>query len=65
VFGRKACCGLQGGTFGGAEAFILPSTSGLACGSWDIGPWREMAQHVRSFVDTPTKEGHLSPLRHF
>lgn len=47
ALGRGAVRGLQPRTFGGAEVFVLPSTSGLACGHWDIGPWRELAAHAR------------------
>jgi TDG/mug DNA glycosylase family protein len=53
ALGKTARCGHQTGLFGGAEVFVLPSTSGLACGHWDIGPWREMAVHVRSFSPGP------------
>ena len=46
ALGPKAGRGLQPKTFGGSEVFILPSTSGLACRHWDIGPWRELARHL-------------------
>jgi TDG/mug DNA glycosylase family protein len=46
ALGTKAQRGLQKERFGGAEVFVLPSTSGLASGHWDIGPWRELAAHL-------------------
>ncbi len=48
VMGKKAIAGLQQEAFGGAAVFILPSTSGLACGSWDIAPWQQLAEFVAS-----------------
>lgn len=47
ALGRAATRGKQPKKFGGADVFILPSTSGLACGHWDIGPWRELANFAR------------------
>ena len=32
----------------GVEVWMLPSPSGQAAGSWDIGPWRELAAAVRA-----------------
>ncbi len=45
--------GLAYGPMAGPAAlprlFVLPSTSGLACRSWDIAPWYELAR----LVDAP------------
>lgn len=38
--------GRQGADLGGIPLFVLPSPSGLARGSWSIGPWREVAALV-------------------
>jgi double-stranded uracil-DNA glycosylase len=65
AMGRKAVTGPQPEAFGGAEVFILPSTSGLACGSWDIGPWRELAKYVGFTRQSAEKRPVSSPLRHF
>ncbi len=46
ALGRRAGLGLQEKKIGGAEVFVLPSTSGLACGHWTIGPWQALAQHL-------------------
>lgn len=43
ALGRTVTRGKQSSTFGSAEVFVLPSTSGLACRHWDIRPWRELA----------------------
>jgi double-stranded uracil-DNA glycosylase len=32
----------------GAEAWVLPSTSGAARRFWDIGPWQELAEAIRT-----------------
>ena len=50
ALGTKARSGLQKERFGGAEVFVLPSTSGLASGHWDVGPWRELAVHLGRVV---------------
>jgi double-stranded uracil-DNA glycosylase len=65
VMGRKAEKGLQTEAFGGADVFILPSTSGLACGHWDIGPWRELATHLGFLRGEGGKPAFSSRLRHF
>ena len=44
ALGRPVDYGRQAETLGGAELWVLPSTSGAARASWDIGPWREMAR---------------------
>lgn len=43
ALGRKVEYGLQTERIGGAATWILPSTSGAATRSWDIGRWRELA----------------------
>ncbi len=40
---RPVAYGCQDEPFGGAEVWVLPSTSGAARGHWDIGPWEELA----------------------
>lgn len=42
--------GCQDEPFGGAEAWVLPSTSGAGRGHWDIGPWEELAAVVLESV---------------
>ena len=48
--GRAALGGFDGygaaGAFAGAEAWILPSTSGAASGSWSITPWQNLAARI-------------------
>ena len=39
--------GVQDESFGGAEVWVLPSTSGAARGFWDEAPWRALAEAVR------------------
>jgi double-stranded uracil-DNA glycosylase len=41
---RQATYGLQEERIGGAELWVLPSTSGRARRFWDIGPWEELAR---------------------
>ncbi|MBS0550753.1 MAG: mismatch-specific DNA-glycosylase [Proteobacteria bacterium] len=43
ALGRPVDYGTQPERLGGAEVWVLPSTSGAARGFWDIGPWRELA----------------------
>lgn len=44
---RRVATGLQAESpFPETDLFVLPSPSGAARGSWDIGPWRELAAHV-------------------
>jgi TDG/mug DNA glycosylase family protein len=45
---RPVDYGRQSDLFAGAEAWILPSPSGLARGFWSIEPWRELAAAVAS-----------------
>jgi double-stranded uracil-DNA glycosylase len=44
VLGRKVDYGLQDSRIGGAQVWVLPSTSGAARGHWDIGPWRQLGR---------------------
>lgn len=46
-FGRRRPCGEQPERIGKTRIWILPSTSGLACGSWDEAPWRQLAQNLK------------------
>jgi TDG/mug DNA glycosylase family protein len=43
ALGRTVDYGPQPERIGGAAVWVLPSTSGAARGSWDIGPWRDLA----------------------
>jgi TDG/mug DNA glycosylase family protein len=43
---RRVEVGLQDMRFAGVETWVLPSTSGLASGVWDIEPWRALAARV-------------------
>lgn len=45
---RQVGYGRQNEPFAGAEAWVLPSPSGLARGFWSIEPWRELARAVAS-----------------
>lgn len=47
---RAVDYGCQDEPFGGAEVWVLPSTSGAARGHWDVGPWEELAQAVLDSV---------------
>jgi double-stranded uracil-DNA glycosylase len=44
---RPVAFGLQEEHFGGAQVWVLPSTSGAARRFWTIGPWEELAQALR------------------
>jgi TDG/mug DNA glycosylase family protein len=44
ALGHKVDYGLQDERIGGAEVWVLPSTSGAARGHWDIAPWHELAR---------------------
>lgn len=46
-FGERRPCGLQPEKLGGTSIWILPSTSGLACGSWNAQPWLDLARKAR------------------
>jgi TDG/mug DNA glycosylase family protein len=48
ALGRAVDYGRQPERFGGAETWVLPSTSGAARGFWDLGPWRRLAAAVQS-----------------
>ncbi|HET6997823.1 MAG TPA: mismatch-specific DNA-glycosylase [Solirubrobacterales bacterium] len=41
---RAVRTGPQEEQIGGAQVWVLPSTSGAARGYWDIGPWQELAE---------------------
>jgi double-stranded uracil-DNA glycosylase len=41
---RDVAYGLQDERLGGAELWVLPSTSGAARRFWNIEPWRELAR---------------------
>jgi double-stranded uracil-DNA glycosylase len=41
IYGRQSC------SFGGAEAWVLPSTSGAANRWWDLSPWRDLGERIR------------------
>jgi TDG/mug DNA glycosylase family protein len=43
---RRVEVGPQDMRFAGAETWVLPSTSGVASGVWDIEPWRALAARV-------------------
>jgi double-stranded uracil-DNA glycosylase len=43
---REVDYGLQPERIGGAEIWVLPSTSGAARRFWDIEPWRKLARAV-------------------
>ncbi len=47
ALGRAVDYGPAGERFGGAQVFVLPSTSGAARRFWDIEPWRRLAETVR------------------
>jgi len=51
VMGPKARAGEQPQGLGETAVFILPSPSPLAANHWDIAPWRDLAQAVRSLDD--------------
>ena len=44
---RRVAYGIQEERIGGAEIWVLPSTSGLARRFWDIEPWHELASTCR------------------
>jgi TDG/mug DNA glycosylase family protein len=43
ILGRRIAFGLQERTLGVTRLFVLPSPSGQARGSWDIGHWQALA----------------------
>jgi double-stranded uracil-DNA glycosylase len=47
VLGRRVDYGLQPEPLEGAQAWVLPSTSGLARRFWSVGPWQELAAAAR------------------
>lgn len=48
--GKQVEYGPQPEPFAGAEAWVLPSPSGLARRFWDIRPWEELARTVRALA---------------
>ena len=46
VLGRTVDYGRQPERVGGAEAWVMPSTSGLARRFWSVEPWRQLAAAV-------------------
>jgi TDG/mug DNA glycosylase family protein len=46
VLGRPVNYGPQQERIGGAETWVLPSTSGLARRFWSVEPWQELAEAV-------------------
>jgi TDG/mug DNA glycosylase family protein len=44
---RPVSFGLQEEQFGGAQVWVLPSTSGAARRFWKPGPWEELAEALR------------------
>ena len=47
ALGRHVDYGLQPEWIGGAEIWVLPSTSGMARRSWSVEPWQELADACR------------------
>jgi len=48
ALGKGIGYGRQPRTFGGAQAFVLPSPSGQARRSWDLRVWQALADAVRA-----------------
>ncbi|QWT21942.1 mismatch-specific DNA-glycosylase [Bacillus sp. NP157] len=46
ALGKRTAIGAQPATFGGARAWVLPSPSGQARGSWNLATWQAMADEV-------------------
>jgi TDG/mug DNA glycosylase family protein len=46
--GHNLRYGRQAQMIAGAQAFVLPSTSGAAAGFWSLAPWQELAAHLGS-----------------
>jgi G/U mismatch-specific uracil-DNA glycosylase (EC 3.2.2.-) len=47
ALGKRIAIGRQPAIFGGAIAWVLPSPSGQARGSWNLATWQAMAEEVR------------------
>jgi TDG/mug DNA glycosylase family protein len=54
ALGKGLRYGLQEARFAGVPTFVLPSPSGQARRSWDIGVWRSVAEFVKSRRDENT-----------
>lgn len=50
---RGVAYGVQPERIGGAQVWVLPSTSGRARRFWDIGPWRLLAQECAGEDGSP------------
>jgi double-stranded uracil-DNA glycosylase len=50
-FKERRACGLQPETLGRTRIWILPSTSGLACGSWDEKIWHKLARAAQKAAE--------------
>jgi TDG/mug DNA glycosylase family protein len=48
ALGRVTSYGAQTPLLGQTLPWVLPSTSGLARGSWDEAPWQELGERVRA-----------------
>jgi len=48
ALGAPLAYGRQDRDFGGAETWVLPSTSGRARRFWTLEPWRQLAEAVRA-----------------
>lgn len=46
ALGPSAAYGPQPQPFAGAQAWVLPSTSGAAVRWWDVGPWQALAAEL-------------------
>ncbi len=44
ALGHAVGYGLQRGTIGGTQLFVLPSPSGQARGHWDLAPWLALSE---------------------
>jgi len=46
-YDRPVAYGRQPEPLGDTAVYVLPSPSGLATAFWDMGPWQELAEHIR------------------
>jgi double-stranded uracil-DNA glycosylase len=47
VLGSRVDFGPQPARLGASEVWVVPSTSGAARGTWDLAPWRALADAAR------------------
>jgi TDG/mug DNA glycosylase family protein len=47
--------GVQSDTFGGVEAWVLPSTSGAANRWWDLGYWHDLSGRVQAMLSAENR----------